>query len=176
MVFHREYLKVALPSGHPLLLSRLFTDGILEGLAGKVLTGCRTNPQSQLSATGLPPHIMLANEIVNLETEFTKLKECLLSKLDTLPDELKTALLANFRVDGVLPLTVDQVNAMLQAMSANIIETINNNQAMLVAAAVTANNANGEAAETRHRNSSTYRTWTWGGRIHPVPQDFRFPR
>ena len=66
-----EWLRETLHQNHPLFNQRVWTSGILDRLENenKVLTGTMFNEVSGMSATGVPPHIILANEIADLRQE-----------------------------------------------------------------------------------------------------------
>ena len=68
-------------------------------------------------------------------------------------------MLENFRIDSTLPITLAQVEDMMQNMQGLRQQT--------AIASVTGTIAN---------NPQQILSWTWAGRIHPVQSDFRFPR
>ena len=207
MIYHKEYILQTLPSTHPLFSQRVWTCGIMDKLKDKVLSGCGRNSQSKMIATGIPPHIMLANEVVKLEKEISHLKaEVLLfiysiinyylfiiiiiikiiEILRQLPEKLKTSLLENFQVNGVIPITHTQIVALMGSMQETIIETISQ---QLLATNINNNNNN---SSSNHNNISSnnndniswwqnnfnnkYKTWEWNNKVHPVPQSFEFPK
>jgi hypothetical protein len=69
IVHHKEFLVENLPISHPLFQSRLWSSGLIDELKCKVLTGCGENPISQLSATCVPPTLVVANGLVTLTTK-----------------------------------------------------------------------------------------------------------
>ena len=60
--------------------------------------GCNRNPVSKMSATGIPPHLVIANRIVDLQKDMDSMKDQIIKKLAQLPEALKQAMLENFRL------------------------------------------------------------------------------
>lgn len=50
----------------------------------RVYTGCRKNAITGMVATGIPPHIILANELIEVREELKHLKVEILDKLSEL--------------------------------------------------------------------------------------------
>jgi len=69
LVHHKSWLKDRLSSNHPLFQSRLWSSDILDRLSSKAYIGVGKHPTTGLIATGVPPHIRLANQIEILRTE-----------------------------------------------------------------------------------------------------------
>jgi hypothetical protein len=100
----------------------------MDQLADKVLAGTMINEVSGLSATGVPPHILLANEISNLRQEITQkvstMEENLGGAIDQLPERVKQAVLDNFQVDGSIPITHGQINDMVISLRNELLTAI----------------------------------------------------
>ena len=109
IVYHKQWLATTLHHNHPLFNTRLWTSGIVDRLAPMVLSGSRRNSVSLLTATGIPPHILLANKIAKLDDKVDSLRLDLMTRLDSLPKELISTMLENFQINGVLPITHAQV-------------------------------------------------------------------
>jgi len=134
-----------------------------------------TNEVSGLSATGVPPHIVLACDLADFRQEFRQkvgsMEENIGTAIDNLPEKLKQTILDNFQVDGAIPITSSQIHDMFNNFRDDMVRAIA---------------ANGEA-QNRNRNDDGdrnpnlggdmggYRMWMWGGRLHPCPEDFEFP-
>lgn len=164
IVHHREYLETTLPSDHPLKVSRLWSSGIIPRLADRVLTGCNRHPTSKLVATGVPPNVMLANEIVKLREEFGNRTIMLLAKVEEIPEKVKESMLQNFQISGAVPITKDQVEALINELRADIRDM----RSISVPAPTQCRNESEIAQEFQH--------YCWGGHFHPVPEGFRFPK
>jgi len=172
IVHHRHWLVSTLNRSHPLFNTRLWTSGIVERLSTLVLVGTGRHPLSLLTATGIPPHILLANEIAKVDNKLENMKIGLMARLDMLPVELKNIMVENFQINGVLPITHGQVVTMISNLEQTILNAMQQQSQMIVQQQhqqLTVQVANSSEA------NSGYRTWSWNGRFHPVPQDFNFP-
>ena len=174
---HRAYLRSHLPVNHPLFLQRVWTSGMLDRVADKVLTGIGEHPLSRLIATGIPPHIVLANEIAQLRIDMESKHALVVARIEALPENLKQSLLDNFRVDGVVPITASQIEAKLQSMMAAMMELLRNQQVEYEASLsrLMGSAENGHQGLTQDVPNSQFLQFYWRGRFHPVPEDFRFP-
>lgn len=163
LVYHRDWLISNLPQNHPLFNQRVWTSNILLTLKDKVLTGNGRNETSNLFATGIPAHIILSNELVKLKSELKSFKELICEKIESLPSELKECMLKNFQINGAIPITRDDILKLQES----IMKAIEDKQIT-------------ERSIARVDESTTitsvYNTWTWGGKIHLVPQGFQFPK
>ena len=178
LVYHRSYLLAIQDKHpqHPLFLQRVWTSGILERLQDKVGAGCNRNPVSTMTATGVPPHLVLANQIVDMQKGMDVIRGEVISKLDGLPEALKQSMLQNFNINGTVPITHLQVVEMMEKLQSSIQTTIQaaliQNQSIATSAQVpTDMSSTGSETEI-----PSYRTWTWGSKIHPIPEGFRFPK
>ena len=63
VVYHAEWLRQNLRSDHPLFMSRLFRDGYISRLLPHVQGGISYNSFTKLAATGIPPNLVIANEL-----------------------------------------------------------------------------------------------------------------
>jgi hypothetical protein len=172
LVYHRDFLLSTLPQSHPLFIQRVWTGGIMDLLKEKVLYGCGRHPISKLSATGIPPHILLANEIVQLKGDMNVLRSELMSKFESLPEDLKRSMLDNFQVNGTVPITHSQIAAMINDLKSSV------NTSIVQAIEQHTANLGGTAMPFSHDSSPSqqFQTWMWKDRLHPVPQSFKFPK
>ena len=67
MVYHRKWITDTLPVQHPLFLQQVWTSGILERLAEKVIIGHFHDVNVGMKATGIPPYVVLSHQISSLE-------------------------------------------------------------------------------------------------------------
>lgn len=84
LVYHRQYLRdlqVSHPR-HPLFLQYVWTSGILDKVKDKVGVGCNRNPTRKMFATGVPPHLVLANRIGDLQRGIDIMREDIISRLE----------------------------------------------------------------------------------------------
>jgi hypothetical protein len=175
IVFHKDYLRTKFKSNHHFFLQRIWTSGLVDRLSNNVLVGCGRHPISRMFAAGIPPHILLANQIIALENSVHNLKVNIINRLEKLPDDLKTVLLENFQINGALPITHTQVIEMMSDLKASLIDAIkektdaNRNYNGCV-------NLNSIGENLNNFTNNNNKSWTWKGRIHCVPQDFKFPK
>ena len=129
-----------------------------------------------MTATRVPPHLVLANQIVDMQKGMDVIRAEVISKLDGLPEALKQNMLQNFNINGTVPITHLQVVEMVEKLQSSIQTTIQaallQNQNNLTNIAMPVDTSRTVLETT----SSPYVTWTWGSRIHPIPENFRFPR
>ena len=171
VVYHRSWLLSTLSETHPLFNTRMWTSGIINRLAPLVFTGTGRNPVTLLTATGIPPHILLANEIAKVNDKVENMKETLMSRLDSLPAELKVVMLENFQVNGVLPISHSQVVSMISNLEQTILNAMQQQGQLFIQQQQQLS----AQASNAHEAAEGCRTWSWKGRFHPVPQDFKFP-
>lgn len=99
IVFHKQWLIDNLHANHPLFISPLWTSVIFNNLSASVLSGTGRNSRSLLTATGVPPHILLANEIAKVYSKLEDVKTELIDRLDRTPDAIKgKAVIMIFRI------------------------------------------------------------------------------
>lgn len=96
----------------------------------------------------------------------------MISRLDRLPEEIKLVMLENFQINGALPITHSQIVSMMNDFKISIVDAIRSDTS--IRADGTVNNSINNHIITN--NNDNYATWTWGGKIHPVPDNFQFPR
>lgn len=173
LVYHREWIINTFSSNHPLFSQRVWTSGIMQRLSEKVLSGNGRNEVSKLFATGIPAHILLSNELVKVKCELSLLKESISKRFDILPDQIKQTLLQHFQINGAIPITRDDISNMLETFQETIMRSFNNS--------ILTNNSNNNTNTNRSNYNNitpfanSYNTWTYGGKIHPVPPSFKYP-
>lgn len=143
-----------------------------------VEAGCNRNAKSRMFATGVPPHLVIANSIVGIQRELDEFRLDVITKLEHLPEALKQCMLQNFHVDGTIPIThvqvVDMLTDLKSSLETSFVSAIRRDRELYPAAPVTStavDTIGGHASAT-----GNHRTWSWKGRFHPVAQDFRFPK
>lgn len=187
LVYHREFLENTLHVDHPLRKARVWTSGILPTLDSKVFGGKRTDAGSSvMSATGIPPHIVIAQELDELKQVFLRFIDKVDGNFEALPQTLKEMLLANFAINGAVPVTREEIVSMFRDMQQNLREEMTSIRREIRQSAAT-----GAALETQALidvdggedlnpiarlapvNMTPFHTW--GGSLHAVPQNFQFP-
>ncbi len=183
LVYHQDYLAAHLTPGHPLFHQRIWRSGKLSELRGRVLAGTFVNPVSGLEATGVPPHLVIAARLVQVDAKLAAIEETLLERITQLPGEVKKAILDNFRVEGVIPMTHSEIEVVVS----NIVERSHQRLLTAVSDMIGSRSGGSQSAIAGQETATTgqsslsralagYATFEWGGKAHPVPEGYQFPR
>ena len=162
LVFHQDWIKETFDPHHPIFISRVWTSGVLNRLRSKIYTGCLKNDVTGLCATGIPPHVVLQNGFKAMEVALNTKIDNMEKKIDEIPEKVKQSILDNFQVNGTVPITHSQIVDMFNTFQQNVLNVIQSN--------------NSNAQQQNEPVALNFSSWTWGGRIHPVPIDFAFPK
>ncbi|KAH9183580.1 hypothetical protein AeNC1_014444 [Aphanomyces euteiches] len=88
IVYHSEWLMDNLSADHPLFSSLLWTTKLVSRLDGQIETGRIYNPVSSMRATGVPPHVVLAERMKAIED-----KLCFMEQIfSSLPNQIRDAI------------------------------------------------------------------------------------
>ena len=178
LIYHQPYLVTLSLSnpGHPLFLQRIWTSGVLIRMKEMVGAGCNRNPVSKMTATGVPPHLVLAHSIVGLQEDIGLIKESIVAKLEQLPEALKQAMLQNFQIEGTVPITRHAMQEMMRLSISDLKTTIETSLQSIAQRGALQPLVTG-VIENRAQapEGFQYSQWNWGGRNHPVPQGFEIP-
>lgn len=178
LVYHQPYLLQLQASHprHPLFLQRVWTNGTLLRLKDAVGAGCSRHPVSKMTATGVPPHLVLANCMVDMQREMCTMKEQIIAKLEQRPEALKHYLLENFQVNGTVPITRNEMQELISTSIDSLRTSIQSSfQSLSQRNESSVAIAAGEEPNIlMQQSTAVYTTWTWGGRIRRVPPDFVF--
>ena len=176
VIYHEPFLRATLQPRHPLFCSQLFAGGLFKLFQGKVLLGVGECEVSGMRACGIPAHFVVAGQIYNLRREMDQLKEAmgkekeeLLQRINSLPTDVVAAILDNISVAGAHPIT----RADIAQLSDTIIKKVSE---MLASGSTSSTPDQPEAPTTSSTPAPKYLTWTWEGRIHPVPPGWKLPR
>ena len=167
VVFHADYLRATLPPRHPLFSTRLFCEkDMLHTLQQQVT--CRLAKDDDLiRPSGIPPHISLV------------------SSMSTIASDIKAIIPA---VSSVIPKVVNGVAQVLEdrAIESGSITRSGLEQIMttclnkavvreLLQRLQSADNVEANSDCTTSSSRTQYSTFTWGERLHPVPEDYALP-
>ena len=124
-----------------------------------------------MQATGLPFHLLLVQRIDALEECTRNYHEQNTRIFDMLPDKLKDIILQNFQLNGIVPITVADIERLLNTKyseAGNVLAILRQELG------ITPGNPNGNRS---HENStiSQFNTFYWGGSLRMIPEDFTFP-
>jgi hypothetical protein len=165
LVFHSDWLRNTLPQRHPLFNTRLFSEYV-ENLKPCVQCGYGQCVASGITATGIPPFLAISSKVNELIVAVRNVTESVVNSnaelASSLPTQVTNTILQNVDINGAMPITRDDLNREFERLRASLIIE---------------NNRNEPVSEVIHvqNTSNQFQTWTWKGRIHPVPQGFRFP-
>jgi hypothetical protein len=177
LLYHEDYLRAHLYDAHPLWNSRVFANNPhlpLLRAEGAVLTGIGCCPDTNMRATGIPPHLAITEKLKILIHDcakmFTDTQTMRAEIFDRLPglvavavgDELRT----NFQVDGVVPLSLNDMNRRFDQMQGTIMGML---QGMQTAAAALPEG--GVRTDNVDRGAAWWGQWDWqdGRMTHFIP-------
>ena len=167
--FHEQWLRSTLPAHHPLFNTHLFASGQVAMLKVHVTAGRSHCPLTGMSATGIPPHLVLSNELVDVAKQTEVLKDALLEKCSQLPAELVTVMLKRFSINGAIPVTLDDIKALLN-------NAVNQMRAEWRDAIPTAAGLSCPPDPLADPTGDPrFQLWQWGNALHMVPEGWRLP-
>jgi hypothetical protein len=168
--YHEPWLRLNLPRHHPLFHSYLFASGEVERLKAHVVTGRSRCPLTGMQATGIPPHLVLSNELTDVAKQTELLKEALLAKCSELPAELVSVMLSRFSINGAIPVTIDDIKILLN----NAVNQMRSELRDAIPSSITSlpspNLPLDIDADPR------FQLWTWKGGMHMVPEGWQLPK
>jgi hypothetical protein len=165
--YHEQWLKSTLPAHHPLFSTYLFASGAVAILKPHVISGCSRCPVTGLRATGIPPHLAITNELNDVVRQTQLMKEAVLSKCAELPSELVNVMLSKFSINGAIPVTLDDLKALLN----NAVHQLRTE----LRDALPSSHSPAQRSLSDPTLDPRFHLWSWGGRMHMVPQDWLFP-
>jgi hypothetical protein len=150
LVYHRQYLRNNLDKAHPLFKTVLFTQGIVDSLAGRVALAFAND---KITPTGVPPH-------VSIQRQLREVKQV----VEVLPTKVREAVAAEFEERAIDSGTITRacLEEVLGAMMGRL-------QASL---SLPQQQPPPQQAEVRANGQ--FDTWTVNGEIRRVPADFQF--
>lgn len=154
IVYHSDWLTTTLNSKHHLFSSYLYSSGMINVLKDRVLTGSSYCNRTKMVSTGIPPHLTTANELNLIRTTIEENNE-------KLPTILTNTMMSKFSINGAIPITMSDLNTMID----KIMQEIKSNN----------KNNNTNSVDSNTNSSSNFITWSWGGRFHMVPEGFTLP-
>ncbi|ETV86985.1 hypothetical protein H257_02002 [Aphanomyces astaci] len=92
LVHHHAWLKSTLHHSHPLFLSPVWLSGSLTALAAGLHGGTLYNPITNMTATGIPPHVPLYQQLRVVQTNLGKLAQHVDDGFKSIPLQLRNVL------------------------------------------------------------------------------------
>lgn len=161
LVYHHDFLRQTLPAKHPLFSTPLFSDPqLLNNLRAKVTAG---TSDPSMTATGLPPFILIMNEVKECRKEVTAVIPAVESSVPKVVGGVTQVL--EDRAIGAGTVTRDGLRNMLNEVlnKAGLFEAVERMRASSGAPSAPPNQA---------QESNLF---MWNGSFHRVPQTFTFP-
>lgn len=179
LVYHREWLQENLPPLHPVRSCYAFSSRRLDLWSDEVICKRGTSNDTNMQATGIPPTLIISQEVDKLMTRVIQLErssqtnnENLLQYLENLmtrlPASVEERISARFAINGAIQLTRED----LEQFERRILNQIANhrNQEELP------NNDVDDVLNHQENNNVTdnnYQLWYYNNKFQPVPVDFR---
>ena len=176
--------------------SRVWTSGILVRLELIVELGCSRNAKSGMVASGIPANIFLANRLFNVELKLSELQSTVKeskievistvsSLIESLPEKLPANLLENFNINGAVPVTMRDVEALISDLKSDLkstmIDVISTFTAETIATTSSTTSVLQSPTTDQIDVGITYSVYYLAREnssdigMHPVPKDFVFP-
>jgi hypothetical protein len=167
--YHEQWLRSNLPAHHALFSTYLFASDAVDRLKPCVIAGRSHCTLTRMSATGIPPHLTMTNELTNVVAQTQILRERILSKCTELPSALVDVMLSKFSINGAIPVTMDNLEALLNDRFNQIKVDIRN---ALPPSPPTPTSA---LHITDWNLDPRFHLWTWGEKLRMVPQGWKLP-
>ena len=202
VVYHQNYLRQHLHAGHPLWNQRIFVSPITvdgrvfqngaKALEGLAVCGWDRDDDTSMQATGIPSHVLLANELSDIKRKIEtslgdinnrlqRVEEALAALptdlQSTLPKALSREIMDHFQIEGVIPLTYADVVRLLDERQSTLLQHIDRlattprttDETTLPSPPTT-----GQELQLGHH--SVFQYFQWGGVLQCfVPEGFKFP-
>ena len=120
-------------------------------------------------ATGIPPHLVLSNDMTDVAKQTVQLKDEILSKCKELPAELVTVLMNRFSINGALPVTLDDIQRMLGTVITQMRAELRD------ALPIATSQPTAPSTPLETDADSRFQLWMWKGALHMVPEGWQFP-
>ena len=179
LVYHRTWLKENLHTDHPLFQQSVWTSGIMDKVAPLVNSGTLDNPETGMTATGVPPYVKLASELAGVKRSLDTMKEGLSTVADNTAKKVKEMMLEEFTVNGAVPISRSDVEAMFAELTSSVKSMVTDLTSTITQSSGHTTQVTIEPTVRRYSGgdllNNGYRMWTWNGMFHVVPYHFKLP-
>lgn len=103
----------------------------MDRVRGKVKTGRMCNNDTDLSARGIPPRIVLANRMAEIEVEIEKIRGEMTASFNELPVKYRDAIVDNMTIEGVVPVAPSQISGIVEKLRDELLTGIHNSHSQL---------------------------------------------
>ena len=175
IVYHEQWLRNNLCTNHPLFSTHLFSSGLMNQYRNNITIGGGRCTRSTMIATGIPPHLALANELLGVAKNVLECKAEIRSQCEMLPQLLTNTMLNKFTINGATPVTMDDMNKMMNTVVEQITAKLSSSVQSSVSAGSTA------ADIESKNNSNPFAVWMWAAegksdmKLHMVPKGWKMP-
>lgn len=146
------------------------------------MVGTKRCDKTNLVATGIPPMIDMKYDINHLkdclkflydalQSNSHALEETIKGSIEALPSSLGSYLLRNFQIEGAVPITIDQFHRFREELRSDV-----SNEIRKVLKDERLQERPNLEENARLSAQFPYESFCWGGRFHPVPEDFKFQK
>lgn len=185
LIFHEDFLSENLSPAHPLFVSRVWTTGTIESLRPHVLSGCGTNFVSMMSASGIPPTLIITNEMEKLKEEMNDFKKTMKEQQDSgfanithmmkdMPNEVSIKLRESLEINGVVQVTYGDVMRIVANLEETMLRAFQNQGRVPDVVQVPPAEAIQSRSSFFQANWIMYR-WSDGSEQY-FPEDFIYPK
>ena len=171
--YHEEWLRRTLSPQHPLSSTYLVSSGHVTKLKPLVVAGLNRCPLTGMQATGIPPHLILSTGLIDIAKQTEQLEAAILEQCAQLPEHLTATLMQRFSINGAVPLTADDMRVMMSQFTAQLRAEFQ--QLASASTPPAASSTLASAASLLMDADPRFSMWTWKGRLHPVPEGWKFP-
>lgn len=165
LVHHVNFLKNVLPITHPLFSAPVFASGYIDRLKDRVLLGIGTCTETGMIASGIPPHLAVANEMAEMSKQVQMSNTQIISECKKLPEQVARTILDNFKIDGTTPVTRADFDRFLTQVEMKILK-----------ANINCNNIAENTKEGTEPDQFVMNYWESDHKFHMVPQNWVLPQ
>ena len=170
--YHHNWLRGNLKPDHPLFASYLFASisfDELQSLKSHIFAGHSRCSKTDMHATGIPTHLVISHAVIGVTEQTKILRDELIAKCKELPNELTSALLSKFSINGAIPVTMDDMTALMNSLVTQM------RAEMRSAATATVLPTSSTLVPLEPTADPRFNLWMWKGRMHMVPEGWLFP-
>jgi len=183
LIYHWKYLLKSFGPGNS-LFNQPFSTRIFETNLGvgtifqlfrdRILLGKNYCEDTKLQATGIPDHLSIAHEVKNLvdcvrrfeDEALPELKNAIISKIEEVPENVKSIIMENFTIEGVVPVNMSDIQRVISEAKAEILSKVSH---------IEINTALPQEDTVAITSTHRFDYFTWGGKIRMIPRNFIFP-
>ena len=148
-------------------------------------------------ASGIPANIVMANRLFNVELKLSELQSTVneskkevirnvSSLIESLPEKLRANLLENFNINGAVPITTRDVEALISDLKSDLKSAMINVMSTCTAGTIATTSSTTSVLQSPTIDQIdvgiTYSVYYWAREnssdigMHPLPKDFVFPK